>query len=227
MSRVVEQYRRIRAEADAAARSAGRDPAEVTVLAVSKTFPAAMIAELYEAGIRAFGESRIPELAGKAAELPGDIEWHFIGRLQANKVRKAVMLAHMIHSVDSIPLLLRIDRIAGEEKATPCFLLEVNVSGENSKGGFAPAALEEAVRCAADCRFARFAGLMTMAPYEADEAELAAIFEALRLERDSLEKKLSCPLPVLSMGMSGDYKIAIQHGSTLVRVGTAIFGGRS
>ena len=226
MSSVVAHYREVRAARDAAAREAFRDPSEIELLAGSKTFPAEAVRELYDAGIRKFGESRIPELAEKAAALPDDIEWHLIGRLQSNKARKAVQLAKVIHSVDSLPLLERLDRIAGEERKTPRILLEVNVSGEASKAGVPLRELEPFARRAAACANLDFAGFMTMAPADAEPVKIAAIFELLRLTRDELEGKLGRSLPLLSMGMSGDFEIAARHGSTLVRVGTRIFGAR-
>ncbi|MBS1370614.1 MAG: YggS family pyridoxal phosphate-dependent enzyme [Lentisphaeria bacterium] len=226
MSPVVEHYNEVRAALDAAARGARRDPSEIELLAVSKTFPAEAVRELYDAGVRAFGESRIPELAAKAAALPGDIEWHLVGRLQSNKARKAVQLAGVIHSVDSEVLLERLDRIAGEEGKRPRILLEVNVSGEASKAGVPLAGLEPFARRAAACANLDFAGFMTMAPADAEPMKIAAVFELLCLTRDELEAKLGRKLPVLSMGMSGDFEIAARHGSTLVRVGTLIFGAR-
>lgn len=226
MSRAVEHYREVRNSIDAAAREAHRDPAEILLLAVSKTFPAEAIRELYDSGVRAFGESRVAELETKAAALPEDIEWHFIGRLQSNKARKVVRLATVIHSVDSLPLLERLDRIAGEEGRKPRILLEVNVSGEESKAGFSPKELESAARRAADYENLEFAGFMTMAPVDADPVRVAAIFEMLQLLRDETETALGRKLPVLSMGMSGDCEIAARHGSTIIRVGTRIFGER-
>ena len=226
MSSVVAHYREVRAALDAAAREALRDPSEIELLAVSKTFPAEAVRELYDAGIRKFGESRIPELAEKAAALPDDIEWHLIGRLQSNKARRAVQLAKVIHSVDSLALLERLDRIAGEEKKHPRILLEVTVSGEASKAGVPLRELEPLARRAVDCANLEFAGFMTMAPADAEPVKIAAIFELLRLTRDELEGKLRRKLPLLSMGMSGDFEIAARHGSTLVRVGTRIFGAR-
>lgn len=226
MSRAVEHYREVRELIDAAAREAHRDPAEIQLLAVSKTFPAEAVRELYDSGVRAFGESRVAELEAKAAALPGDIEWHFIGRLQSNKARKVVRLAKMIHSVDSLPLLERLDRIAEEEGAKPKILLEVNVSGEESKAGISPGELECLARQAAACEHLDFSGFMTMAPLDADPVRIAAIFEMLRLLRDETETALGRKLPVLSMGMSGDCEIAARHGSTVIRVGTRIFGER-
>ncbi len=226
MSTLQQNYSEVLERIRRAAEASGRRAESIRLLAVSKTFPAEAIRELYDAGVRLFGESRAPELAEKAAALPADIEWHFIGRLQANKVRKVVQIARMIHSVDTLPLLERIDRIAGEEGRRPEILLEVNVSGEATKAGTAPSALERLAEEAAGCRNLVFCGLMTMAPADATETEIAAVFETLRRCRDALAGRLQIALPVLSMGMSGDFEIAVRHGSTLVRVGSSIFGGR-
>ncbi|MGE4563796.1 MAG: YggS family pyridoxal phosphate-dependent enzyme [Victivallaceae bacterium] len=219
-------YRRVKEAVAAASTAASRRPDEVRLLAVSKTFPAADIAELYALGCRAFGESRVPELEAKAAALPADIEWHLIGQLQSNKVRRAVKVAAVIHSVDSVSLLERIDRIAGEEGKQPAILLEVNISGEASKSGLPPEELESAARFAAALDHLEFRGLMTIAPADADEGELHRIFGELRRRRDELSRSLGIELPELSMGMSGDYAIAIAEGATLVRIGSSIFGRR-
>ncbi len=226
MNRIVEHYREVRSLIDAAARDANREPAAIQLLAVSKTFPAEAIRELYNAGVRAFGESRVPELEAKAASLPQDIEWHFIGQLQSNKARKVVRLARVIHSVDSPSLLERLDRIAEEEGVRPRILLEVNVSGEISKAGVAPAELETFARQATTCRNLDFRGFMTMAPFDAEPEQIANYFETLRKKRDELAIRLNRELPELSMGMSGDCDIAARHGSTIIRVGTRIFGER-
>lgn len=226
MNELTLHYDEVAARLARAAEEDGRPADEVRLLAVSKTFPAEMIRELYEHGVRMFGESRAPELAEKAAALPADIEWHFIGRLQANKVRKVVQLARVIHSVDSPELLARIDRIAGEEGRRPVVLLEVNVSGEASKAGVPVGELEPFARRAAALPNVDFRGFMTMAPFEVEPFRIAAIFELLKLTRDELEVKLNRRLPILSMGMSGDFEIAARHGSTLVRVGSLIFGAR-
>ena len=217
----------VRAAVAAAARQAGRDPASVRLLAVSKTVSADAVREACALGQRCFGENRVQELADKAAALPADIEWHLIGHLQANKVRLAVRSAAWIHSVDSAALLERIERIAVEEVRRPVVLLQVNISGEETKSGVAPAELPELARLATLCHAVDWRGLMTLAPYGAPEAELHRIFGGLRRWRDDLEQSLGRPLPELSMGMSGDYGVAIAEGATLVRIGTAIFGERS
>ncbi len=210
-----------------AALAAGRDPASVRLLAVSKTFPASDVLEAYAAGQRLFGENRVQELEVKAPALPKDIEWHLIGHLQSNKAAKAVALASWIHSIDSERLLERAGRIAAESGARPGVLLEVNVSGEESK--FGARDLDAALRLAekaAGTASLRFAGLMAMAPLDADEALRRRVFSGLRELRDRMERELSIKLPELSMGMSLDFKEAVMEGSTIVRIGTAIFGGR-
>ena len=227
MRDVLANYRSVRREIDDIAVSCGRNPQDVLLLAVSKTMPEGDITSLYDIGIRDFGENRIQELERKAAVLPEDIVWHFIGPLQSNKIRKAVKLASVIHSVEDISAVERLDRIAGEEQKKVKFLIEVNVSGELSKGGVTPADFMEIARAAAKCRTAVFSGLMTMAPFEAPQEVLDSVFNGLAALKKQAEQELGITLPILSMGMSGDYANAIAAGSTIVRVGTAIFGKSS
>lgn len=209
-----------------AARAAGRLPETVRLIAVSKTVDAAAVGEAHAAGQRAFGENRVQDLAGKAAALPGDCEWHLIGHLQQNKARAAVQAAAWIHAVDSLDLLARLDRIAGEEGLRPKVLLQVNLTGEATKSGLAPEAVAAVVEAARACANLSCRGFMTMAEFAADEAALRACFGGLRRLRDDLAARCGMALPELSMGMSGDYEIAIAEGATMVRVGTAIFGPR-
>ena len=222
---IAEQLREVRDNVAAAAQAAGRSAADVKLLAVSKTFPAEDILTAYEAGQREFGENRVQELAEKAPKLPADCVWHLIGHLQQNKVRQALQYAAWIHSVDSSELFSRINRIAAELAVVPRILLEVNVSGEESKFGLRPDDVEEVVaknlEGPASC-----VGLMTVAPALASEAELHKIFEGLRNLRDKIQSNLKTSLPELSMGMSGDFEIAIAEGATIVRIGSAIFGHR-
>ena len=227
MRDVPANYRSVRREIDDIAVSCGRNPQDILLLAVSKTMPEGDITSLYDIGIRDFGENRIQELERKAAALPEDIVWHFIGPLQSNKIRKAVKLASVIHSVEDISAVERLDRIAGEEQRKVKFLIEVNVSGELSKGGVTPADFMEIARAAAQCRTAVFSGLMTMAPFEAPQEVLDSVFNGLAALKKQAEQELGIALPILSMGMSGDYANAIAAGSTIVRVGTAIFGKSS
>ena len=213
-------------ELAAAISACGRHRDDVLLLPVSKTVSAECIAELYEYGIRCFGENRAAVLCAKAAVLPADICWHFIGPLQSNKVRKVVQVAAVIHSVDNAELLTRLERIAGEEGKNVRFLIEVSVSGEASKGGVPLERLDELAALADECGHAVWSGLMTMAPLAAPQLELQEIFGRLAEERTRLEKRFSRKLPLLSMGMSGDFEAAIEEGATLVRVGTALFGAR-
>lgn len=216
----------IRKRMHAAATAAGRDPATVRLLAVSKTFPPDLVRLAYAAGQRFFGENRVQELRDKAAALPPDCEWHLIGRLQANKCRPAVQAASWIHSVDNLDLLQRLDRIAGEERRRPVILLEINISGEASKGGAAPDHARTLAAAALRSPHLDLRGFMAMAPYGAPAEELRWVFGGLRELRDRIAAETGAPLPELSMGMSGDFEAAIAAGATIVRIGSAIFGGR-
>ncbi len=220
----LEKYRELSQEVLTASLACGRKPGEARILPVSKTVGAEVIRDLYDGGLREFAENREPVLAAKAEVLPKDICWHFIGPLQANKVRKVVRLANVIHSVESAELLRRIDRIAGEEGKHPLILLEVSISGEESKGGCSP---EEAFAIAAEavqCRNLTMIGLMTMAPLDADDAAQSAVFSGLRDLRDKLEKASGAKFPELSMGMTRDWPRALECGGTILRLGTVIFG---
>ena len=221
---VVTRYREVLDKLRFVCVASGRTADEVRLVAVSKHADIEDVQALYDIGVRDFGESRAPELLRKSAALPRDIIWHFIGPIQANKVRKIVSCADMIHSAASTEIIERIDRICGEEKRHPKILIEVNVSGEESKGGFRPAEVAEAVKLALSCRNLELVGLMCMAPLEADHEQLMNIFGALRALEADLEKRFDCQLPELSMGMSGDFPEAIASGATMVRIGTAIFG---
>ena len=211
-----------------ACRRSGRDRSEVTLIAVSKTKPVSMLREAYDLGIRTFGENKVQELTDKYEVLPHDIEWHLIGHLQSNKADRAVELADCIHSVDSVKLLNKIAAAAEKRGKVQDLLLEVNVSGEESKFGLSGYdALREAAEHALGLTAVRLLGLMTMAPLDAEKSVLHATFGGLRNFRDRLEQEFSVRLPELSMGMSSDYPEAIAEGATIVRIGTAIFGGRS
>ena len=222
-----QQYHQVLAAVADAAVKAGRRPEEVQLIAVSKTFPAEDIATVRGFGQRRFGESKLQELEPKTAALPADIEWHLIGHLQSNKAAKAVACAAWIHSVDSAKLLERLERLAGEAGRRLNILLELNISGETSKFGADDRAAMELARAAASCRNLSWQGLMTMAPIDADDRELHRVFGGLRELRDRMEREFGRKLPALSMGMSGDFPVAIAEGATLVRIGTAIFGKRN
>ena len=228
MIQLQENLERVRANVAAAAEKAGRDPRSVRLLAVSKTFPLSDILEAHEAGQLEFGENRVQELETKVPNGTSDIIWHLIGHLQSNKAEKAVELAEYIHSVDSVKLLNKINTAAAKRGKIQKILLEVNVSGEESKFGLSGwDALRETAEHALGLANIQLSGLMTMAPLDADDSVLHATFGGLREFRDRLEREFSVTLPELSMGMSHDYPVAIAEGATIVRVGTAIFGGRN
>jgi PLP dependent protein len=224
ISPLVENLDRVRSRIGKICRKVGRDPSDVELVAISKTHPAEMIRQAVGAGQELFGESRAQEMLLKVPLLPGRLRWHFIGHLQSNKIRKVLPHCELIHGVDSEALARDIDRIAAEEGLHPRVLLEVNVSGEGSKHGFAPDLLERVLDDLLKLRRLQVDGFMTMAPL-ADQAEASRRhFANLRELRDRLAVRVGIPLATLSMGMSGDFEVAVEEGATLVRVGSAIFG---
>ena len=225
MSSFKEEYALLQSELSATCKQYQRPGDAVKILAVSKTFPLEAIREAYDCNVRMFGENKIQELADKVANLPKDIEWHFIGHLQSNKAAKAVELAHWIHSVDSLKLLNKLDRCAREQNKRPVILLEVN-SGEAAKSGVSYEELPELARAAANAENLDFRGLMTMAPLCDDPAVWLNAFKKLAAARDELEKSLQISLPELSMGMTGDFTQAVAAGSTVIRIGSRLFGNR-
>ncbi len=217
--------------ATAAAR-AGRSPSSVALMAVSKTFPAEAVHEAYAAGQRLFGESRVQEFVGKCValqSLPG-LEFHLIGHLQSNKSAKAAELFDAVDSVDSLRLAERLNEAAGKVGKTLPVLIEVNVGGEQQKAGVAPDSdeLEQILSAAPRLANLRFRGLMTIPPFTDDPEQSRPYFARLRQLRDELASRHlpALSMNVLSMGMSHDFEVAIEEGSTCVRVGTAIFGNR-
>lgn len=200
-------------------------PELARLVAVSKTVSAAVIKDAYDCGQRLFGENRIDVLSEKTPILPNDIEWHFIGNIQSRQIRNIVQESSWIHSVDSLSKIGKIDRICAEEGKTIKFLLQVNISGEDVKSGFTPTEAVEAVKEALKCEHSICCGFMTMAPFVAEEEELRQVFRGLREVRDQIEIELDCSLPELSMGMSNDFKIALEESATMVRVGSTIFSG--
>lgn len=226
MSMLSKNLEAIRFKIATAAEKYGRKPGEVKLVAVSKTHPPEAIREVFEAGQHAFGESRVQEALPKLETLPPEIEWHFIGHLQTNKIRKVIGRFALFHGVDNQSLALQMNRIAGEIGVTANVLLEVNVSGEASKFGFEPSALPAALELLLPLPFLRIQGLMTMAPYSQDPEKARPYFAKLRDLRDRLAADTGNPLAELSMGMSGDFEQGIAEGATIVRVGSAIFGVR-
>ena len=212
---------------------AGRDPNSVALMAVTKTFPAEQIIEAYNAGQRLFGENRIQEFAekvGALANLP-DAKFHMIGHLQSNKAAKAAEIFHAIDSLDSAKLAQRLDTAAEKLGKTLDVLIEINVGGEEAKSGIAPVAaeLEAILSQASDWKHLRVRGLMTVPPFTDDPEGARPYFRQLRELRDRLRTRnfSAVSFDVLSMGMSHDFEVAIEEGSTCVRLGTAIFGTRS
>lgn len=204
----------------------GRSPAEVTLLAVSKNHPAQTVAEAVRLGVTLFGENRVQEAKIKIPASPGKAHWHFIGHLQSNKARDAVSLFEMIESVDSLSLATELQKQAEKQAKTLGILVEVNVAGESSKFGWNPERLLADLAELNRLNRLELHGLMTVAPYSTDPERVRPVFRKLRELRDRCADALGAPLPVLSMGMSGDLEVAIAEGSTLVRVGTALFGDR-
>jgi len=226
MSQIANNLEKVRRRITAAARKAGRDPAGVQLVAVSKTVDTARIKEALAAGQQSFGENYLQEARGKIAALGPGATWHFIGSLQTNKAKAAVELFHLIHSVDRLHLAQALEKAAAGREKVQEVLLQVNLAGEASKSGAPPAAAPELLREIARLPHLRVVGLMTMPPWLDDPEAVRPYFRGLRELRDRLLQLMICPLPELSMGMSGDFETAIEEGATLVRVGTAIFGRR-
>lgn len=226
MSQIESNLENVLASIASAAHSASRDPAAVHLVAVSKTHPADAVREAFDAGQRVFGESRVQEAVPKIPLLPAAAEWHFIGHLQSNKIRKALPLFSLFHGIDDLELARQMDRIAGELGLFPRILLEVNVSGEETKFGLDPEAARAALDDFLGLPRVQLCGLMTMAPPVEKPEDARPFFARLRELRDDLERRGGVPLPELSMGMSGDFEAGIAEGATLVRVGSAIFGAR-
>jgi len=211
-----------------AAERAGRAAADVTLVAVSKTFPAEAIRAAYSAGVRHFGENRVQEWESKAPLL-GDLDatWHLIGHLQSNKARRAAHLFHRVDSVDSIALAQKLDAAAAEEGKCLRVLIEVHLGEETTKSGVAEAELTELAREIAMLPQLELLGLMAIPPFTDDPEGARPYFRKLREQRDGLSRAFGKALPVLSMGMSHDFEVAIEEGATEIRVGTAVFGART
>ena len=223
-----ERLEKVQNSISEAVKASGRDEKDVTLIAVSKTKPVEMIKEVYDAGIRDFGENKVQEIIDKYPKLPSDIRWHLIGHLQTNKVKYIIDKVCMIHSVDSLKLAQEISRQAIKHNVTADILIEVNVAGEDTKFGVKPEdtlSLCEEISTLANVRIR---GLMTVAPFVDDPEKNRAVFCTLRqlfVDIDAKNIDNVC-MDCLSMGMSNDYTVAIEEGATFVRVGTSIFGQR-
>ncbi|MBE5976388.1 YggS family pyridoxal phosphate-dependent enzyme [Lacrimispora xylanisolvens] len=211
-----------------ACKRCGRDRSEVTLIAVSKTKPADMIQEAYQWGIRDFGENKVQEICDKYELLPDDIRWHMIGHLQRNKVKQVIDKAVLIHSVDSVRLAEQIEEEAAKKGICVDILLEVNVADEESKFGFRLEETEQAIRDISVFPHISIKGLMTIAPFVENSEQNRPVFKELNQFYVDMQRKNidNVNMNMLSMGMTGDYEIAIEEGATLVRVGTGIFGTR-
>ena len=225
---VAEQFHEVQKRILTASERAGRKREEVTLIAVSKTKPVAMLKEAYEAGARDFGENKVQEIVEKYLQLPDSVRWHMIGHLQTNKVRQVVGKAALIHSVDSFHLAKEIDKESGKKNIITDILLEVNVAGEESKFGFCLEETENALKEICQFQNIRVRGLMTVAPFVDYAEENRQIFRKLHeFYVDMKSKNIdNGTMGVLSMGMTGDFEVAIEEGATMVRVGTGIFGAR-
>lgn len=226
---VADRLAEIRGRIAIAARAAGRDPASVRLVAVSKTFPIDAVRAAFDAGQRDFGENRVQEALQKIAESADlSIRWHLLGHLQTNKARKAAPAFAVIQSVDSVELLQKLDLAAGQTGHTPELLIQVDLAGEATKFGATPIEVPRLFEAAATCRAARIVGLMTLPPVPDTPDDARRWFRQLRDLRDHWQASgvPAAMLQELSMGMSGDFEVAIHEGATMVRIGTAIFGSR-
>jgi PLP dependent protein len=228
-SAIADRLANIRGRIATAARSAGRDPSSIRLVAVSKTFPIEAIREAHAAGQREFGENRVQEALEKIAAVGDlDIKWHLLGHLQTNKAKKAAPAFSTIHSVDSVELLQKIDAAAIDAGRTPELLIQVDLAGEATKFGLPPTDMRQMFDAAVRCRAARVVGMMTLPPIPESPEDARPWFRQLRQLRDEwlAAGVSSSMLAELSMGMSGDFEVAIEEGSTMIRIGTAIFGSR-
>ena len=225
---IQENLVRVREKMDEACDRRGRSRRDVALIAVSKTKPVEMLEEAYRCGIREFGENKVQELCEKAERLPGDIRWHMIGHLQRNKVKYIVDKVYLIHSVDSLRLAEEISKEALKKQVTVDILGEVNVAEEESKFGSTVEETLQLVKEMAVLPGIRIKGLMTIAPFVEDPEENRKYFAKLRQLAVDIESKNidNVTMNVLSMGMTGDYEVAVEEGATMVRVGTGIFGER-
>ena len=226
---ITENLEQVRKNIDEACRLSGRDPKEVTLIAVSKTKPVSMLKEAYDAGARCFGENKVQEIMDKHPQLPEDIQWHMSGHVQRNKVKYIVDKVSMIHSVDSLRLAQTIEQEAAKHNVCVPVLLEVNVAQEESKFGLKMDEVLPLIETIADFPHIKVQGLMTIAPYVENAEDNRDFFRQLKKLSVDIEAKNinNVSMSVLSMGMTGDYQVAVQEGATMVRVGTGIFGERN
>ena len=221
------QFDLVRKRIEAACARAGRDPASVALLAVTKGHPPEVVRAAAALGHRLFGENRVQEAKAKIGQCPGHLRWHMIGHLQTNKARDAVHFFEMIESVDSLDLARELDKWAEKQSKLLPVLLEVNAAGESTKFGYRPETLLAEITQLNALKRLEFHGLMTMAPWTPEPERVRHVFRQVRELKQKCEDVLGAPLPNLSMGMSGDFEVAIEEGATIIRLGTALLGPRS
>jgi pyridoxal phosphate enzyme (YggS family) len=221
-----ENFRKVRERIEAACGRAGREPNEVIVVAVSKSQPPEAVQAAAHLGQLIFGENRVQEAKAKVPLCSERVRWHMIGHLQSNKARDAVGLFSMVESVDSLHLAEELEKWADKQAKTLPILLEINIAGESSKFGYNPEAVLRELRQINDLRHLEVHGLMTIAPWTTDAEKVRPVFRRLRELKSQCEETLGAPLQHLSMGMSGDFEVAIEEGASIVRIGTALFGPR-
>jgi len=227
-SRLVDRFRQVQARVETACKRAGRDPGDVTLVGASKSQPIERLSWAWSAGLRVFGENRVQEAIHKSASLPSEIDWHLIGPLQSNKVKKAVGIFSTVHSIDRVKIANALDREAARRGRILKGFLEINLAGESTKHGFDTAGFIGQIESLAELGSLDIVGLMAIPPLESNADKSRQWFRRLRELRDDLiaEARWSdCP-GYLSMGMSQDFELAIEEGATHVRVGTALFGSR-
>ena len=227
MPDIADNLAQVQQRITTACKRAERSPEEVQLVAVGKKFTADVIREAADCGLTLFGENRVQEAKAKIPDCPGHLRWHFIGNLQTNKCRDAVALFDMLHAVDSLHLAKELNKRCEQAAKVMPILLEVNVSGEGSKHGFSPETAVNAMKEFSDFPQLELHGLMTMAPYSRQPESSRPYFQKLCEVKVACEDKLGAPLLELSMGMSGDFEIAIEEGATLIRLGTVLFGPRA
>jgi hypothetical protein len=225
---IAQNLEAVKQRLEAAARRAGRAPSEVRLIAASKTVEVERLRQAVAAGHRLFGENYLQEAQDKIAALGPGVSWHFVGHLQSRKAKAVVELFELIHSVDRLNLAQALEKAAAQVGKVQEILIQVNLAGEAAKSGAAPQATPELLREIAGMPHLKVAGLMTMPPWFDEPERVRPYFRALRELRNRLREQciVDTPLNELSMGMSGDYEVAVEEGATLVRVGTAIFGAR-
>ena len=225
---IKEQLLSVEQKIQIACKNAGRKREEVTLIAVSKTKPLEMLNEAYDAGIRNFGENKVQEMCEKQEQLPNDISWHMIGHLQTNKVKYLIGKTKLIHSVDSIKLATEIEKQASKSDTVMDILIEVNIANEETKFGISKQETLDLVKEVSKFPHIRIKGLMTIAPYVENPEDNRVFFRQIKeLAVDIDNQNIhNVSMNILSMGMTGDYMVAIEEGATMVRVGTGIFGER-